>query len=314
MSIYPVRTVSAPPFFSPSASMRSLARPEFNGSMISNNKQLQTTLDPTVDGRNPKQPVEVVYPIIYRVLAPSQVVVWDFFYQLYGWNLAPELTLQVTSEASTERERKSGTIQTKNANCGREWYTNEQLEPCLCYLLSTSSLLQQLGCIPRESLENSCLEALHPTNDEILICPAYHFEREVRNCFKKHPLWNQPIPVSTSRNFFFPNLLGGDNNLSFREGPITPQRIVPPKQGSTWQRHWSNAQARGMKLDIWKVRTMSDDKPWILFHGQIPVILQVQTYMFRPCKCSWLKWKYGCVMCTYNAYLGVSMCLLVCFH
>ena len=39
---------------------------------------------PTVDGWNPvNSPVEgqVVYPIIYKVLAPSQVVVWDFSHQ-----------------------------------------------------------------------------------------------------------------------------------------------------------------------------------------------------------------------------------------
>ena len=28
----------------------------------------------------------VVYPIIYKVLAPSQVVVWDFFHQQYEWH------------------------------------------------------------------------------------------------------------------------------------------------------------------------------------------------------------------------------------
>ena len=32
-----------------------------------------------VDGRNPANQLRlVVYPTIYRVLAPSQVVVWDF--------------------------------------------------------------------------------------------------------------------------------------------------------------------------------------------------------------------------------------------
>ena len=34
---------------------------------------------PAVDGRNPPNQLRlVVSPIIYRVLAPSQVVVWDF--------------------------------------------------------------------------------------------------------------------------------------------------------------------------------------------------------------------------------------------
>ena len=36
----------------------------------------------TVDGLNPANQLKlVVYPIIYRVLAPSQVVVWDFSHQ-----------------------------------------------------------------------------------------------------------------------------------------------------------------------------------------------------------------------------------------
>ena len=40
----------------------------------------------TVDGRNPANQLRlVVYPIIYRVSAPSQVVVWDFFHQQYHW-------------------------------------------------------------------------------------------------------------------------------------------------------------------------------------------------------------------------------------
>ena len=35
-----------------------------------------------VDGRNPANQLRlVVYLIIYKVLAPSQVVVWDFFHQ-----------------------------------------------------------------------------------------------------------------------------------------------------------------------------------------------------------------------------------------
>ena len=36
----------------------------------------------TVDGRNPANQFRlVVYPIIYKVFATSQVVVWDFFHQ-----------------------------------------------------------------------------------------------------------------------------------------------------------------------------------------------------------------------------------------
>lgn len=98
---------------------------------------------------------------------------------------------------------------------------------------------QPLGCIPKESVENSCLEALHPTNDEILICPTYRFEREVRKLFKKtlsksltNPLPSLQVEISSSPTFW-----GGIYNyLSFREGSsLTPQRIVPPKQGSTWQ-------------------------------------------------------------------------------
>ena len=35
----------------------------------------------TVDGQNPARMMNK--PIIYRVLAPSRVVVWDFFHQQY---------------------------------------------------------------------------------------------------------------------------------------------------------------------------------------------------------------------------------------
>ena len=46
--------------------------------------QGDSKMDDTVDGWNPANQLRlVVYPIIYKVLAPSQVVVWDFFHQQY---------------------------------------------------------------------------------------------------------------------------------------------------------------------------------------------------------------------------------------
>ena len=42
----------------------------------------------TVDGGNPANQLRlVVYPIIYKVLYISQVVVWDFFHQQYEGNV-----------------------------------------------------------------------------------------------------------------------------------------------------------------------------------------------------------------------------------
>ena len=44
-----------------------------------------------VDGRNPANQLRlVVYPTLYRVLAPSQVVVWDFVHQQYHCILCDE--------------------------------------------------------------------------------------------------------------------------------------------------------------------------------------------------------------------------------
>ena len=49
------------------------------------NKNSEASCGGTVDGRNPANQLRlVVYPIIYRGSAPSQVVVWDFFHQQYG--------------------------------------------------------------------------------------------------------------------------------------------------------------------------------------------------------------------------------------
>ena len=63
-----------------------------------------TFLGGTVDGRYPANPVEgkVVYPIIYRVLAPSQVVVWDFFHQRYPSSEFDEIRLKKAAQSSTQ--------------------------------------------------------------------------------------------------------------------------------------------------------------------------------------------------------------------
>ena len=71
---------------------------DFGSPLYSNSWAIETStaksLAATVDGRNPANQLRlVVYPIIYKVLAPSPVVVWDFFHQqttehintLVGW-------------------------------------------------------------------------------------------------------------------------------------------------------------------------------------------------------------------------------------
>ena len=62
----------------------------------------------TVDGWNPANQLRlVVYPIIYRVSAPSQVVVWDFSHQQYHalslqWHLQhSHISLQHSSSRKT---------------------------------------------------------------------------------------------------------------------------------------------------------------------------------------------------------------------
>ena len=50
--------------------------------IVEQNDDYEQLLYSTVDGWNPANQLRlVVYPIIYRVSAPSRVVVWDFSHQ-----------------------------------------------------------------------------------------------------------------------------------------------------------------------------------------------------------------------------------------
>ena len=71
-----------------------------------------------VDGRN-FAPVELgVDPIIYRVLAPSQVVVWDVFHQQW-LDIIPAVSISFSSA-----QVDSDTILTTNVLATRKWTGN----------------------------------------------------------------------------------------------------------------------------------------------------------------------------------------------